>query len=165
MNIKILVYRFLNYVLRCVVRLLGLKLKSQILVEREPHRIGNTYRDGLLLTVKIKGVKVGTAYLTYGSYYFDKDANYAVLYSLFVHPVYRRLGIGTDLVTAAYGQSTEKGFEELFVMCADMNYKMHALLQRIGYADSRQSKFYGLYQRELNAYENRRLIGFFRKTE
>ena len=135
MRLKLHIYHLANAVLRLLFVVWKTKPSIMISCTREERRIGSRLRDGLLFKARMMGVTVGTLYMTYGAFYFSRKANYAVLYSLFVQPLFRRFGVGLLLVEESLKEAKSRGFEEVFCMCLEDNFVVHGLFRKSGFGN------------------------------
>jgi len=114
--------------------------------------IGNQDRTGISIGFSVFGKSIGQVWISDSAFCSDTNL-YALMFSLFVHPFFRRHGIASLLIQKAIEKAVENGKSELFLMCRSSNVNAIALYRKMGFKDCRHSDFAESYISEMNLCE------------
>ena len=90
---------------------------------------------------------VASAYLQSG-YWEMNDFDYCVLRSLWVHPLLKRRGVGTQIVLDVIENAKKEGFKHLVLTCEEDNYVAQRLYHKCGFQLLGDQKEYKRFDNE-----------------
>jgi GNAT superfamily N-acetyltransferase len=160
LQLKLFVYRVINGFLLAMKQWKWLRLTFSISTKPEARLLDGVWRDGISVNVGCGRFFAGRVWLTYGAFYFE-GGNYAVAYSLFVHPVFRRFGVGQLLLLKCLSVAKEHGFHELFLACTTHNEHGLRLYKKMGFLSFTASTNHSFYEKELQRFSNSPMVGFY----
>jgi GNAT superfamily N-acetyltransferase len=160
LRFKLIVYKVVNVLLLAMKQWKWFRITFSTSTKPEARLVDGVWRDGISVYALCGRVFAGRVWLTYGAFYFE-GGNYAVAYSLFVHPVFRRFGVGQLLLLKCLSVATEHGFNELFLACATHNENGLRLYKKMGFLSFSTSINHSFYEKELERFSNSTMDGFY----
>ncbi len=115
--------------------------------------IAGRKHGGVQINVLFRRKIVGRVYLTEGWYYSAEHSPYAIMYSLFVSVVFRRLGIGKILIEQSIKRCKEKELKELIVLVNNVNKGAITFYKKIGFIDAERGLYSDMYKLEISKFE------------